>query len=678
MNYLKRYVNIVIEFVDASAPALKVKGATMRDEKYLKLLSRDYPTIMAASSEIINLTAICGLPKGTEYFFSDLHGEYEAFVHLLRSASGIIRTKISEIFEDTLSEGEQNQLANLIYDPEQVLSCLKCYDKDTDDWKKITIYRLVQICKEVASKYTRSKVRKKMPPEFAYVIDELLHVNYGESNKKVYYSSIIRSIIEIGAANNFIEALCHLIQNLSVDSLHIIGDIFDRGPRPDIIMNELMDFHDVDIQWGNHDISWMGAACGNWTLIANVVRMGISYNNFDALEDAYGINLRPLSMFAAQVYKDDPCSCFQPRVLDENEYDMVDINLAAKMHKAISIIQFKLAGQLIDKHPEYKMDDRNILKLINYEKGTVLLNDQEYDLLDKRFPTIDPQNPLNLTREETDLMYTLAASFRHSEILHRHVRFLYSHGSTYKCVNSNLLFHGCIPLTQDGKFEQIQIDGKSYSGKQWFDYLNEKIHNAYFLPIDSEEKQDCVDFMWYLWAGEKSPMFGKSKLAAFENYFIADKSAKIEEMNPYYTLSEKEEVCDMIFREFGLDTAKSHIINGHVPVKIKDGEKPVKANGKLYVIDGGISKAYQSKTGIAGYTFIYNSKHLALAEHKNYMKMDDADLGGYAPAVQVVERMQKRIMVADTDIGKSLKEQIQDLKELVHAYQEGILKEKVK
>ena len=648
----------------------------MRDERYLKLLAKEYPTIKEACSEIINLNAICGLPKGTEYFFSDLHGEYEAFIHLLRSASGIIRIKIKETFDNSLSEIEQNLLANLIYEPEKILNQNKKED-NFEDWKKITIYRLVELCKVVSSKYTRSKVRKKMPQEFSYILDELLHVNYSESNKKMYYTEIIHTMLQIDIADEFIKQLCFLIQRLSVDSLHIIGDIFDRGPRPDIIMDEIIDFHNVDIQWGNHDISWMGAAAGNEVLIANVVRLGISYNNFDGLEDGYGINLRALSMFAAQEYKDDPCECFQPKILDENQYDLVDPSLAAKMHKAITMIQFKLAGQLIERHPEYNMESRNVLKHINYEKGTICIDGNEYALLDTNFPTIDKKDPLKLTKGEEELMKTLLASFRHSETLHRHIRLLHSHASSYKCVNSNLLFHGCIPMTDKGEFQQIKVGNQCYSGKAYMDYVNEQVHNSYFLEEGSKERKDALDFMWYLWCGSYSPMFGKSKLAAFEQYFVKEKEAQKELLNPYYKLSEKEEICNKIFHEFGLVPETSHIINGHVPVKIKDGEKPVKANGKLYVIDGGISKAYHSKTGIAGYTLIYNSKYLALAEHRNYMKLEDIG-GSYTPEVQVVELMKKRVLVADTDIGRQLEEQMEDLKALVKAYQEGTLKEKVK
>lgn len=648
----------------------------MRDKKYLELLAKEYPTQKDANSEIVNLMAIRQLPKGTEYFFSDLHGEYEAFVHLLRSASGVIRTKIRDLFDDTLSEKEQNQLANLIYEPEKVLMCIDEFKKDAEDFKRLTIYRLVQICQEVGSKYTRSKVRKKMPVEYAYILDELLNVSYS-GDKKTYYQAIIRSIMEVEAGEDFILALCHLIQNLSVDRLHIIGDIFDRGPRPDIIMNELMAFHDVDVQWGNHDISWMGAACGNRQLIANVVRMGISYNNFDALEDGYGINLRPLSTFASNLYGDDPCTVFMPKILDENEYDLVDAGLAAKMHKAMAIIQFKLIGQLLERHPEYEMDERNVLKKINYETGTIQIGNKEYPLLDTHFPTIDPKNPLELTREENDLMSTIEYSFKHSEILHRHIRFLYSNGGMYKKVNSNLLFHGCIPMTRDGEFESLKIGDSYYKGKMLLDKINQMVRNAYFLPERNEEKQNAVDFMWYLWCGAKSPLFGKSKLAAFESYFIEDKTVRKEVMNPYYKLSEQEAICDKIFEEFEMNPKMSHIINGHVPVKIKDGEHPIKANGKLYVIDGGISKAYQSKTGIAGYTLISNSHYLALAQHRNYMKIENS-MGAYTPELQITEAYKRRLKVADTDNGKQLLEQIEDLKDLKEAYQTGILKERVK
>ncbi len=642
----------------------------MRDLAYLKLLAKEYPSLKAASSEIINLIAICGLPKGTEYFFSDLHGEYEAFIYLLRSASGIIREKIRATYGYIIPEEEQVELANLIYYPDRNLNKIIQEGRGTEDWQRITVNRLVQICKEVSSKYTRSKVRKKMPREFGYVIDELLHVDYNDENKRVYYEEIIRSIIDTGIADKFIVALCELIQNLAIDSLHIIGDIFDRGPRADIIMNELMHFHDVDIQWGNHDISWMGAATGNPACVCNVLRIAISYNSFDVLEDGYGINLRPLSMFASKVYRDDPCSQFTPKILDENIYDAVDPGLAAKMHKAIAVIQFKVEGQIIKRHPGYKMDDRILLEAVDYNRGVVTIEGTEYPMLDTMFPTIDPKYPLRLTKEEDELLHTLIMSFRHSGLLHKHIRFLYTNGALYKCHNGNLLYHGCIPMRPDGSFEGMICNGEELTGRALMDYIGEQIHKAYFLSEDDPDKNSARDFMWYLWCGAKSPVFGKDKMTTFEHYFVADKTTHRERLNPYYKLSQQEEVCDRILQEFGLSGGGSHIINGHVPVKIKDGEMPVKANGKLFVIDGGLSKAYQKYTGIAGYTLIYNSHHLALAEHKPFNPEQEN-----TPRVAIVEKMKNRIMVSDTDKGKELMAQIEDLKELSAAYRRGDIKE---
>lgn len=642
----------------------------MRDLAYLKLLAKEYPSLKAASSEIINLIAICGLPKGTEYFFSDLHGEYEAFIYLLRSASGIIREKIRATYGYIIPEEEQMELANLIYYPDRNLNKIIQQGRGTEDWQRITVNRLVQICKEVSSKYTRSKVRKKMPREFGYVIDELLHVDYNDENKRVYYEEIIRSIIDTGIADKFIVALCELIQNLAIDSLHIIGDIFDRGPRADIIMNELMHFHDVDIQWGNHDISWMGAATGNPACVCNVLRIAISYNSFDVLEDGYGINLRPLSMFASKVYRDDPCSQFTPKILDENIYDAVDPGLAAKMHKAIAVIQFKVEGQIIKRHPGYEMDDRILLEAVDYSRGVVTIEGTEYPMLDTMFPTIDPKHPLRLTKEEDELLHTLIMSFRHSGLLHKHIRFLYTNGALYQCHNGNLLYHGCIPMRPDGSFEGMICNGEELTGRALMDYIGEQIHKAYFLSEDDPEKNGARDFMWYLWCGAKSPVFGKDKMTTFEHYFVADKATHRERLNPYYKLSQQEDVCDRILQEFGLCGEGSHIINGHVPVKIKDGEMPVKANGKLFVIDGGLSKAYQKYTGIAGYTLIYNSHHLALAEHKPFNPEQEN-----TPRVAIVEKMKNRIMVSDTDKGKELMAQIEDLKELSAAYRRGDIKE---
>ena len=645
----------------------------MRDLAYLKLLSREYPNIRAAASDIINLQAICGLPKGTEYFFSDLHGEHEAFIYLLRSSSGIIREKIRETFGHIISEEDEVRLANLIYYPEKMINQIKQANEYTEDWQKTAVYRLVQICREVSSKYTRSKVRKKMPKEFSGVIDELLYVDNTDDNKTEYYSELINTLIDVRVADSFIVVICSLIRSLTIDNLHILGDIFDRGPRPDIILEELMHFHDVDIQWGNHDISWMGAATGNRACICNVLRMALGYNGFDVLEDGYGINLRPLSMFAERVYRDDPCTCFLPQILDKNIYDAVDPKLAAKMHKAIAVLQYKEEGQIIKRHPEYGMEERILLSAIRYDRGTVTIDGKEYPMRDMNFPTVDPADPLRLTDEEEELLHTLELSFRHNARLHEHVRFLYSNGSMYKCCNSNLLYHGCIPMTENREFDGLMVGGKMYRGKELMDFIDTQVKNAYFLPEDAPEKEACRDFMWYLWNGAKSPVFGKDKNRSFEHYFIEDPEVMRETMNPYYQLSEEEETCDMILKEFGLPTKGSHIINGHMPVKIKSGETPIRAGGKLFIIDGGLSKASQERTGIAGYTLIFNSHHLALAEHKPFDPERER-----TPKVYIVEKMQKRITVADTDEGKELAGRIEDLKELLKAYRSGLLKERVR
>ncbi len=638
--------------------------------KYLQLLAKEYKNIEAVSGEIVNLGAKTTLPKGTEFFFSDLHGEHEAFLYLLRSASGIIKAKIDSVFGKFVTEEEREQLANLIYYPKRYLNNLKLSGQKLIEWQKLTIYRLILVCQSVSSKYTRMKVRSKMPEEFLDIFDELLNVN-SDVDKEQYYEAMIASIVSVEISDKFIIAICQLIRSISVDSLHIIGDIFDRGPRADIIMEELIHFHDADIQWGNHDISWMGSVTGNRALIANVVRMAVSYNNFDVLEDGYGINLRALSVFASEVYKDDPCSIFTPHVLDINKYDPVDMALAAKMHKAITIIQLKLEGQLLERHPEYQMEERNLLRKIDYKKGIVLLDGKQYPLRDTVFETVDPADPLRLTKQEEDLMDIIAHSFDHSYLLHKHIKFLYSNGGMYKITNGNLLYHGCIPMKEDGKFDSMIFEGKEYEGRKLLDYINVIANNAYFLKRGLEVQKKASDFMYYLWCGPKSPVFGKSKLSYFENYFIEDVETHKEIMNPYYSLSQEEDICKKIFREFHMPE-NSHIINGHVPVKLKEGESPIKANGKLFVIDGGISKAYRTKTGIAGYTLIYNSHALNLAEHRAQKQ------GGMAtPHVRVVEKMDRRMTIADTDYGDTIQEQIQDLKELLEAYRKGIIKEHI-
>lgn len=643
----------------------------MADYRYLKLLAREYPNIQATASEIINLKAILSLPKGTEYFFSDLHGEHEAFLYLLRSASGVVRKKIDELFEQSLSTKERTALAQLIYSPETEIPAARQRETSFDDWCRIMIYRLVEVCKEAASKYTRSKVRKRLPKAFDYIIDELLHAD-GGSNKPHYHREIVRTIVETQMSESFISMLCRLIQQLLVDRLHIIGDIFDRGPRADAIMDELMSGYDVDIQWGNHDVSWMGAAAGNWACICNVLRLGISYNTFDLLEDGYGINLRPLSDFATHVYGDDPCEFFKPHTLDENKYDPVDIHLAAKMHKAMAILQFKVEGQMIRKHPEYKMDDRILLERVDYKNGTVEVEGHTYKLRDTNFPTINPENPLELTDAEAELIHTLSASFLHSERLQKHIAFLYSHGGMYQCVNGNLMFHGCIPLTEKGTFEEVEVDGHKYAGKAYFDFLDAFVRKARFAPKGSKEQQDACDYLWYLWCGAKSPLFGKSKMSGFEHCFIEEPEARVEVLNPYYAHIENRPACEMILEEFGLNPKECHIMNGHVPVRPNQGESPVKGDGILFMIDGGISKAYQRKTGIGGYTFIDNSRYLAIAEHKPFCR----DNTNVSPRVMVVQSLRHRVTVEQTDTGAEISMKIADLQELLAAYRSGLLKEK--
>lgn len=647
----------------------------MRDLDYLKLLAKQFPTAKKAGAEIINLRAICGLPKGTEYFFSDLHGESEAFVYLMRSSSGIVRAKIEETFGNLLTEEEQLALANLIYYPREILSDPKNRDRVTPEWERITINRLIAICRQVVRKYTRSKVRKKIPADFAYAIDELLHLDNNDEDKRIYHSEILNAIIDVDMGEDFIIALSELIQNLTIDSLHIIGDIFDRGPHPDIIMEALMGFHDVDIQWGNHDADWMGAASGNPACIANVLRIATSYNSFDVLEDGYGINLRPLSMFAEEVYKDDPCEFFHPHIYDRNVSDSVHPDLAARMCKAITVIMLKEEGKLIHRHPEFGLLERSLLEKIDYKAGTVEIEGKTYTLRDSHFPTIDPQDPLRLTEGEEKLMEILVYSFTHSQLLKKHISFLFTNGSMYKVVNGNLLYHGCIPLNEDGSFLSLDTENGKVSGRKLMDYFNERAVDAWFLngEDDPEGKLWATDFFWYMWCGPKSPLFGKDKITTFEHCFVEDEETHVETFNPYYQFSKEEEFVDRLLVEFGIDPAVGHVMNGHVPVKTKKGESPIKANGKLFVIDGGISKAYHSKTGIAGYTLIYNSRHLALAEHKDFKKGEEN-----TPKIEIVEQMKKRVLVGVTDTGKELKRQIKDLEELLMAYRNGDILEKTK
>ena len=642
------------------------------DKKYLTLLAKEYPTIESAAAEIINLSAIRSLPKGTEYFFSDMHGEYEAFLHMLRSASGMIKNKIDTVLGKTVSNAERERLAVLIYNPEKELKHLSENNMITDEWRSMTIYRIIIVLEAVSAKYSRSHVRKHIPSDMVYILDELLNVT-DDVNKDFYYDEIIRTILDTGIADEFITELCGMIRSLSIDVLHIIGDIYDRGPRADIIMDELMKFHDIDIQWGNHDISWMGAAAGNQALIANVIRISMRYNNFDILEDGYGLNLRALAVFAAETYKDDDCALFMPSTLDDNKYDPVDTKLVAKMHKAITIIQLKLEGQLMEKYPEWEMRDRVMFSRVDFRSCTININGRMHKLKDCNFPTVDENDPLALSDGEKELMSVLSASFRHSEKLHRHIRFLYAHGSMYKISNGNVLFHGCIPLDENGGLQSVWIDMAEYSGRELMDKLDEVANKAYFLP-NGPEKEYALDYMLYLWCGARSPLYGKDKMAFFERYFLDDKELHAEHYNAYYTFSEKADVCRRLLGLFVEDVDKGHIINGHVPVKIKNGEHPVKADGRLFVIDGGISKAYQKTTGIAGYTLIFDSHSLNLAEHYPFIPGESER----TPRIHLVERLDRRANVSDTDKGREILEQINDLRELMAVYRSGDIKERQK
>ncbi|MCE5222098.1 MAG: fructose-1,6-bisphosphatase [Clostridium sp.] len=644
--------------------------------KYLKLLAKQYPTIAAASTEIINLEAILNLPKGTEHFLADLHGEYEPFVHVLRNGSGAVKIKIEDVFGNSLMDSEKKSLATLVYYPEQKLEIILKEEKNINDWYKINLYRLIELCRHVSSKYTRSKVRKALPKDFSYIIEELLHEECDNNDKQGYYDGIINTIIEIDRAKEFIIALSNLIQRLVIDRLHIIGDIYDRGPRPDIILDTLMDYHSVDIQWGNHDILWMGAASGNTSCIANVLRIAARYSNLDVIEDIYGINLLPLATFALKYYKNDSCTAFTPKNTDDNVYGTSEIELISKMHKAITIIQFKLEYEIIKRRPEFKMDHRLLLDKINYNNGTITLNDVTYELNCKNFSTINTEKPFALTNEEKKLIDKLQISFINADKLQKHVLFLFNKGRIYLTYNSNLLLHGCIPLTKDKTFKSMTINGQEYKGKKLLDKFDSLAREGYFNNRGSEEKLYGMDIMWYLWNGACSSLFGKENMTTFERYFIKDTSTHKEKKNPYYDFRDTEEMCNLIFEEFGLNSSESRIINGHVPVKNKFGENPVKANGKLIVIDGGFAKAYRSQTGLAGYTLTYNSYGLHLISHQPFKSIEDAfnKETDILSSRQIVEKLDRK-KVGDTDIGKELKNQIKDLKLLLRAYRKGLINE---
>ena len=645
------------------------------DERYLHLLSTTYPTVADAASEIINLEAILNLPKGTEHFLADLHGEHEAFIHVLKNASGNIKRKVGEIFGNTIRESEKKELCTLIYYPEQKLELIKAQEEDLDDWYRITIHQLVRVCRDVSSKYTRSKVRKSLPEEFSYIIEELLHERSDDQDKAAYVAVIVDTIISTGRADDFIVAISNVIQRLAIDQLHILGDIYDRGPGAHIIMDTLRQYHSWDIQWGNHDILWMGAAVGNDACICNVLRLSLRYANLATLEDGYGINLVPLATFALDTYGDDPCEDFIPKELKaQNRMDEKTLQLTAKMHKAISIIQFKEEARIFHRRPEWQMEDRCLLESVDLESQTCTINGVKYQLKDCNFPT----GLVELTPEEDDLMKKLHHSFRVSEKLRKHIRTILSHGCMYNICNQNLLFHASVPLNADGTLKEVEILGKRYAGRQLMEYVGQLIRAAFQGDTPRELKDYAKDYFLYLWCGKDSPLFDKSKMATFERYFLTDHETFHEEKGYYFQLRNSAEVCDRILDAFGVKGETRHIINGHVPVHAGSGENPIKANGRMMVIDGGFSEAYHTETGIAGYTLIYHSRGFQLVQHEPFTSTQDAILRGtdIKSTTQIVEMSTHRMLVADTDKGEELRAQISDLKDLLYAYRHGIIKEK--
>ncbi len=645
-----------------------------KDKRVLKVLAKQYRNVAAASTEIINLQSILNLPKGTEHFLTDIHGEYEQFNHVLKNGSGSIRRKIDEEFGSTISNKDKKGLATLIYYPEEKLEIAQREEENIDDWYKISLHRLVQMIKRVSSKYTRSKVRKALPKDFAYVIEELITEKEEIQDKEAYYNEIIHTIIRIGRAPQFIIALSKLIQRLVIDHLHIVGDIYDRGPGPHIIMDTLCQYHSVDVQWGNHDMVWMGAASGQMACIANVIRMAARYGNLATIEDGYGINLLPLATFAMEVYGDVNCDAFAIKF--NTDYNTKDLSLDTKMHKAMAIIQFKLEGQLIMRHPEFHMEERMLLDRIDYEKGTICISGKTYKMKDMDFPTIDPKKPFELTEEEAKVMVRLQQAFMKCEKLQRHVRFLYAKGGMYKIYNGNLLYHGCVPLNEDGTFAEVEIYGRKYKGKALYDILEYYARRGYYAK-NQAERAAGQDMMWYIWTGKGSPVFGKEKMTTFERYFLEEAELKTERKNSYYKLLEQEDTVRRILNEFGLDFRDAHIVNGHVPVEQIHGESPIKCGGKLLIIDGGFSKAYQKKTGIAGYTLVCNSRGMRLVAHEPFESakaavLNESDI--FSDSIDV-ETFPRRKLVADTDIGREIQDNIYDLEQLLEAYRDGTIME---
>ena len=653
---------------------------TVDDLRYLKLLSHSFPTIADASTEIINLQAILNLPKGTEHFLADIHGEFEAFQHVLKNASGNIKRKVNEIFGNQIRESEKKELCTLIYYPRQKLELVKEKEEDIDDWYHITIHHLVKVCREVSSKYTRSKVRKNLPEEFSYIIQELLHERTEDVDKTAYVSAIIDTIISTGSADDFIVALSNVIHRLAVDQLHILGDIYDRGPGAHLILDTMETYHNWDIQWGNHDILWMGACAGNEACICNVIRLSLRYANLATLEEGYGINLIPLATFALDTYGEDPCEEFLPRLLsgDDNMDEKTKL-LTARMHKAISIIQFKLEGQMAAKHPEWHMADRAVLSFVDYKKGTITLEGKQYTLTSNSFPTIDPAAPNQLTAEERSLMDRLRHSFAVSEKLDRHIHLLLSHGCMYAVFNNNLLFHASIPLNEDGSLKEVELFGnRRCKGMELMHNIGMIIRAAFQNDTDDDEREYSIDYFLYLWCGKDSPLFDKSKMATFERYFLKEKETHKEEKGFYFKLRDNANICDRIMDAFGVEGPNRHIINGHVPVHVKTGENPIKADGKLMVIDGGFSEAYHKETGIAGYTLVYHSRGFQLVQHEPFTSTRDAIQRGtdIIGTTQIVEMSAHRMRVSDTNKGEEIRQQIEDLEKLLYSYRHGIIKER--
>ena len=655
------------------------KVYTQEELHYLRMLARQYPTVSAAGTEIINLQAILSLPKGTEHFMSDVHGEHEAFLHILNSCSGVVREKLDALFANSLPRAELDRLASLIYYPQEKLEQLREEEKDPEEHYRIILYRLIELFRLVSSRYSRSKVRKALPKEYAYILEELLHTHSDDIDKKAYFENIVASIVETGEAPAFIVAMCRVVKRMAVDRLHLVGDIFDRGPRADVIMDSLTRYHSVDIQWGNHDILWMGAASGSRTLVATVLANSIHYNNLEVVETGYGISLRPLSVFANEVYKDRDVSRFKVKLTgdDAASYSEKDKLLSARMHKAITVILYKLEGQKILRHPEYGMNDRLLLDKIDYAKRCVTVGDKVWPLEDVDFPTVDPADPYALTPEEEKVIDALTAYFQRSEKLQRHVRFLYSKGSLYKIHNGNLLLHGCVPLTEEGELLSFRLGGRERKGKEFLDFCDTAARQAYYTRPGTAERKLSMDLLWFLWAGRNSPLFGRDRMTTFERRLIKDESAWTEPKNAYYTLYQDPAICEKLLKEFGLEGPHCHIINGHVPVKVGKGESPVKGGGKLIVIDGGFCKAYQPTSGIAGYTLVYNSRHYRLISHQPFAGREKAIQENFdiTSTGVIFERMEERQTVADTDEGEALRTRITDLRRLLQAFRDGAVPE---